>query len=177
MKKLYIILPIIGCAVFAVFFWQFKAQYGEQERAKIEAKRIERDNKVKADFEAKRKAMEEAIAQQEKRKIEKAEREKREAEEKQMQIDLNDARDRARTELDRVLRQVDRLKNEIASEEAALKKLTTEKANLVTEEEFHQKYVKLAEANQKSLDELLNKIKKADDAAAIAAAQAGKKKS
>lgn len=174
MKKFYIIFPLIGCVLFGLAYWQFTSQYGAAEQAKKDAIRIERENKVKADFEAKRKAMEEAIAQQEKRKVEKAERERIAAEQRQLQIDLNDAKERARTELDRALRQVDRLRNEIAVEDAALKKLATEKTTLLTEDEFLQKYVKAAETNQKSLEEVLKKIQKADEAAAILAAQKAK---
>ncbi len=175
MKKFYLIFPLVGCVAFGAFYWNFRSQNDEHERAKKEAVRIERENKVKADFESKRRAMEEAISQQEKRKAEKAERDRVAAEEKQLQIDLNDAKERARTELDRVLRQVDRLSNELSVEKAALKKLADEKASLLTEDEFLQKYVKVAEANQKNLEDVLKKIQKADEAAAIVAAQNAKK--
>lgn len=176
MKKYYVIFPAIGLVIFAVFFWRFNADFAANEKAKVEAKRVEREAKVRADFEAKRKAVEEAIALQEKRKIEKAEREKREADEKQAQLDLKDASDKARDERDRVLRQVDRLKGELAAEEAAIKKLVTEKANLVSEDEFLLKYVKAAEANQKSLEQVMTKIQAANKAAELAAAQSAKNK-
>lgn len=176
MKKYYVIFPAIGLVVFAIFFWRFNADFAANERAKVEAKRVEHVNKAKADFEAKRKAVEEAIAMQEKRKVEKAEREKREADEKQAQLDLKDASDKARDELDRVLRQADRLKGLIAAEDSAIKKLGTEKVNLQSEDEFLQKYVKLAEANQKSLELVMNKIQAANKAAELAAAQSAKNK-
>lgn len=175
MKKFYILFPVVGLFIFAFFYWRFNVTFEEEKQQVENAKKMEREAKAKADFEIKRKAVEEAIQLQEKRKVEKAEREKREGEEKQLQIDLKDASDRARDDLDRVLRTVDRLKNEIAVEDAALKKLTGEKVNLVGEDEFLQKYVKAAEANQKSLEEVLKKIQKADEAAALAAAQSAKK--
>jgi colicin import membrane protein len=175
MKKFYILFPAIGLVIFAAFYWQFNASYAE-EKAKVEnEKKMEREAKARADFEIKKKAVEEAIQLQEKRKIEKAEREKRDADEKQMQIDLKDASDKARDENDRVLRTVDRLKNEIAIEDAALKKLASEKTNLTGEDEFLLKYVKAAEANQKSLEEVLKKIKAADDAAELVRLQNAKK--
>jgi colicin import membrane protein len=176
MKKYYVIFPAIGCVIFAFFFWRFNADFDANEKAKAEVKRIERENKIKADFEAKRKALEEAIAQQEKRKVEKAEREKRDAEERQAQLDLKDASDKARDDRDRVLRQVDRLKSEISVEEAGIKKLDAEKQSLVAEDEFLQKYVKAAEANQKSLEQVMTKIQAADKAAELAAAQSAKAK-
>lgn len=175
MKKYYVLFPAIGLVVFAFFFWRFNVNF-EAEKQEVEnKKRMEREEKARADFEVKKKAVEEAIQLQEKRKVEKAEREKREADEKQLQIDLKDASDKARDERDRVLRTVDRLKNEIAVEDAALGKLAKDKVNLVSEDEFLQKYVKAAEANQKSLEEVLLKIKKADDAAELIRQQSAKK--
>jgi len=176
MKKLYVVLPVIGVLVFGAFFWRFNADFEAREVAKKEAVRKEHDAKVLADLEAKKKAIEEAIALQEKRKVEKADREKRAEEEKQTQLDLKDASDRARDDRDRVLRQVDRLKTEISVEDSALKKLASDKENLVAEDEFLLKYVKLAEANQKSLEDILAKIDSVDKAAAAAAAQAAKQK-
>lgn len=175
MKKFYILFPAIGLIIFAFFYWRFNEDFAQEKQRVEDQRKAERDAKAKADFEIKKKAVEEAIQLQEKRKIEKAEREKKDAEERQLQIDLKDASDRARDDLDRVLRTVDRLKNELAVEEAALKKLGTEKANLVSEDEFLQKYVKAAEANQKSLEDVLKKIQKADEQAALAAAQSAKK--
>jgi len=177
MKKLYFILPVIGVLVFGAFFWRFNADFESRELAKKEAQRQEHDAKIRADLEAKRKAIEDAIALQEKRKVEKAEQAKRAEEEKQVQLDLKDAADRARDERDRVLRQVDRLKTEISVEESALKKLASDKASLIAEDEFLLKYVKLAEDNQKSLEEILAKIERVDKDAATAAAQAARKKS
>ena len=160
MNKLYVIFPVIGVLIFGAFFWSFNADFDAREKAKIEAKRVEHEAKVRADLEAKKKAIEEAIALQEKRKI-----------------DLKNASDKAHSDLERVLRQLDRLKIEIGVEDAALKKLATEKATLIADDEFLQKYVKLAEANQKGLEEILVKIEKVDKDAAIAAAQQAKKKS
>jgi colicin import membrane protein len=177
MKKFYVICPVIGVLIFAVFFWRFNADFDAREKAKAEAQRVEHAAKMQADFDAKKKAVEEAIALQEKRKIEKAEREKREADEKQAQLDLNDAKEKAREERDRVFRQVDRLKTEIGVEDAALKKIAADKANLIAEDEFLLQYVKAAEANEKSLEQVMTKIKAADDAAVLVAAQSGKKKS
>lgn len=176
MKK-YVIFPALGVAIFAIFFWRFNADFDSREKQQAEAKRVELENKRKAEFELKKKAVEEAIAIQEKRKVEKAEREKREADEKQLQLDLKDAADRARDDKDRVLRQVDKLKTEIEFENAALKKLAAEKANLVAEDEFLQKYVKVAEDNQKNLEAVLAKIEEASKKAELFMAQNAKKKS
>ena len=175
MKK-YVLFPAIGVVIFAVFFWRFNADFDANEKGRAEIKRVELENKRKAEFEIKKKAVEEAIALQEKRKVEKADREKHDSEEKQLQLDLKDASDKARDEMNRVGRQADRLKTEIDVEDAGLKKLTTEKSNLVAEDEFLQKYVKAAEENQKKLEALMTQIEKVDKAAAIAAAQTAKKK-
>jgi len=177
MKKIYVIFPVIGVLIFGAFFWSFNSEIEGREAAKKEAQRIERETKQRADLEAKKKAIEEAIALQEKRKVEKAEREKRAEEEKQVQLDLKDASDRARDERDRVLRQVDHLKTEIDVEVATIKKIADEKANLILENDYLLNYVKLAEGNKATLEEVLTKIKKVDDDAVIAAAQKAKTKS
>ncbi len=176
MKKLYFIVPVIGVLIFGAFYWNFSSEIEQREHDKKEAVRIERETKQKADLEAKKKAIEEAITLQEKRKVEKAEREKRAEEEKQVQLELKDAADKARDERDKVLRTVDRLNNEIKTEEAALKKIAVEKSTLAADDEFLQKYVKLAETNKASLEEILVKIDKIDKEAAIALAQSAKNK-
>jgi colicin import membrane protein len=176
MKK-YVIFPAIGLLIFAFFFWRFNVDFDANEKAKVDSKKQEIEAKRKADYEAKKAAIDQAIALQEQRKVEKAAREKREADEKQLQLDLKDASDKARDERDTVLRRVDRLKTEISVEDAALKKLATDKSNLVAEDEFLQKYVKLAEENQKNLEGILIKIEQADKARALADAQNAKKKS
>ena len=71
---------------------------------------------------------------------------------------------------------MDHLKTEIAVEEATIKKIGADKANLAAEDEFLQKYVKAAEDNRKSLEDVLTKIEKVDKDA-VTAAQAAKKKS
>jgi hypothetical protein len=177
MKKLYVIFPLIGVLVFGAFFWNFNSEIESREAAKKEAQRVEREGKQRADLEAKRKAIEEAIALQEKRKVEKADRQKRDEEEKQMQLDLKDASDRARDERDRVLRRVDQLKTEIGFEVATIKKIAEEKANLALEDQYLLNYVKLAEGNKATLEEVLTKIEKVDKDAVIAAAQKAKSKS
>jgi colicin import membrane protein len=177
MNKLYVIFPVIGVLIFGAFFWSFNSDFDAREKAKADAIRVQHEAKVRADLEARKKAIEEAIALQEKRKSDNVERKKRDEEEKQVQLDLKNASDKAHSDLERVLRQLDRLKIEIGVEDSALKKLATEKATLIADDEFLQKYVKLAEANQKGLEEILVKIDKVDKDAAIAAAQQAKKKS
>ncbi len=174
MKKFYVIFPALGVLIFGAFYWHFSAGIEEAEKQKTEARLMEAEARKKADFEAKRKAVEVAIANQEKRKQEKADREKREAEERQVQLDLNDASDKARNERDRVLRLVDKVKAEINVEDAGLKRIAEDKKNLVSEDEFLQQYVKEAEANQKKVEQILTKIEAADKALM---AQATKKKS
>ncbi|MFT3782781.1 MAG: hypothetical protein QM790_12275 [Nibricoccus sp.] len=178
MKKFYVIFPAIGLVIFAALFWNFNREFDANEKAKQKQKTEELEKKRLADFEAKKKAVEEAISQQETRKREREAKAKKDAEEKQQQQDLHDQAEKARDDRDVLARQVDRLRIEIGVEETALKKLASEKANLIAEDEFLQKYVKAAEDNQKNLEKLLTKIDEVDKAAAIAAAQnANKKKS
>lgn len=176
MKKLYVLVPIIGCLIFGVMFWRFNANYADQEAAKKTAAAKLRADKQMEEQLSRKKAVEDAIQLQEKRKVEKAAREKREAEEKQAQIDLKDQSDRARDDSDRLQRTVDRLENEVKAEQQALAKLAKDRETLTAEAAFQQKYVGAAEANRKSLEEVLTKIENADKQAALAAAQQAKNK-
>ena len=54
MKKLYVIVPVIGVLIFGAFYWNFSTEIEAREAAKKEAVRIERETKQKADFEAKK---------------------------------------------------------------------------------------------------------------------------
>jgi penicillin-binding protein 1A len=179
MKKAYFIYPLIALAAFGVIYWNTISEFDAREQQKAKEKRVALEEKKKAEYESRKKAIEEANALQERRKVEKAEREARAQREKQAELDLNDARDKARDDRDRALRQVDRLRAEHKIESEALEKIAKDRQVSIDEEAFLQKYIKQAEENQKNLQEVLVKIAKADEEAAKAAAiaAAAKKKS
>lgn len=177
MKKAYVIYPLIGLVAFGALYWNTISEFEAREKQKTEERRQALEAKQKAEFESRKKAIEESNRLQEERKQEKLAREAREAHEKQVQLDLNDARDKARDDRDRVLRQVDRLMSEKKIEEEALAKIAKDRQTAIDDEAFYQKYIKAAEANQNSLKEVILKIQAADKAIADAAAVATKKKS
>jgi hypothetical protein len=176
MKKAYVIFPLIGLVVFGIFYWNTISQFDTREKQKIEERRIANEAKARAEFEARKKAIEDANMLQEKRKQEKTERDAREAREKQVQLELNDQSDKARDDKDRVLRQVDRLRAEMKVETEALDKIAKDRQTATDDEAFVQKYIKAAQANQKSLQDLLTKLDQADKEAAKAAAAAANTK-
>lgn len=172
MNKAYILAPLIGLLVFGGIYWNYASKY-DAKQAELAAKREhDRQEKIKQDVEARRKALEDAVAQQEQRKKEKAQKEAADAAEKEARQALLDARSKAFTDQEKATRQVDRLTKDIQVEKEEIAKIEKDKEASVKEEAFLRTYVKQAEANQKSLEEVLNKIAEADKAAAAAASAA-----
>jgi hypothetical protein len=69
-------------------------------------------------------------------------------------------------------KQLARLNGEVDVEKEAVAKLQEQKRKLIDEEKFLRTYVAMAEANAKSLTDLIDEIAKADAARAAAAAAA-----
>jgi hypothetical protein len=172
MKKTYVLVPLIGVLIFLVIHWNFQAGFDAQEAKKKEAREKARQEKVQADIEGRRKAAEDAIELQEKRKKEKALKDAQEQSQKDTRLALTDAREKAYRDRDKNAKQVERLKADIAIEKDAIAKVEKSKAAAAEEDTFLHTYVKQAETNKVSLEDVLNKIKGADEAAAAAAAKA-----
>jgi colicin import membrane protein len=172
MKKAYFVVPLIGLIIFGAIYWNFQSKYEARVATEKAAKEQQRQEKIKQEVDARRKAVEDAVALQEQRKKEKAQKEAQDAAEKEARLALNDAREKSFRDKDRAAKQVERLTKDIATEKDAIAKIEKEKEESQKEQAFLRTYVKQAEANQKSLEEVLNKIADADKAAASAAAAA-----
>jgi hypothetical protein len=176
MNKVYFAGPVLAMLLFTGIY--ISAQSGVKERhaaAELQAK-TERENKIKADNEARRKAVADALLAQETRKKEREEREAREAKEKEERQLAIDARDKSYREQDRLSRQVDRLKKDIDTEKAAIAKINDATALVLAEETFLKEFVQKARGNVKALETLLNQIAAAETARAAAAAAAANAK-
>jgi chromosome segregation ATPase len=172
MNKIYILVPLISVLVFGGFYLNFTKTY-EARIAEAKAK-VEEERKLKAkrDIAAREQAIKAAIEAQEKRKKEREEKERIEEGKKKARLDAEDRRQRTFDERKRFRDQVDRLKKEIEVVKADIAKLEQERKNHLDEQAFLRDYVKKAETNVKSYYDLIDKIAAADAAAAKAAADA-----
>jgi len=179
MKKSYVYFaaPLVGVAIFAAVYWQYAAGY-EEKLANMEKQRLEaKAAKTHEENLAKRKAIEDALRQQEERKKAKAEKEAREAKEKEERELAVQARVKVREEARKFQEQVTRLKKEVEENKKEIAKIDEEKKRASDEEKFQKQYVAKAQANTKGLQQVIERIDAADkaaDAAAKAAAEAAK---
>lgn len=177
MKKIYILGPLVGVLLFAVVYWNFSKDYAAKVQAKELAVKKQREDKLRAEAESRKAAIEEALALQEQRKKERAEKEEKDRLEKEARQAAVDARDKAYRDSEKLAKQVDRLTKEMATEKEEIAKVEGEKKRAVDEEAFLRQYVTAAEGNVKSLEQVLQRIQAADKAAEEAAKAAASKKS
>jgi hypothetical protein len=178
MKKSYIyfLVPLIGLIAFGAVYWNFASGYEAKVAEKARVQREAKEAKLREEAKNREKAIKDALAAQERRKIEKAEKEAKEkadAEARQLALEA-----RAKSERDqaKLAQQVERLKKEIKVEQEAIAELEEQRKQAVEEENFLKTYVKQAEANTKNLTEVLDKIVAADAARQAAEAAAAKSK-
>ena len=174
MKKTYVyfLIPIIALAVFSVVYWNFSTKY-EKNQADMAAKaRQQKEADIERENADKKKAYDEAVAAADLRKKQKEAKEKQDAADAEARQQASDERYAAQqnarslaTKEDRLLKDVESAKKEVASIQA-------DKAAAQKDEAFLRTYVKQAQDNAKELEDVLTKIKEADDAAARAAAEA-----
>lgn len=178
MKKSYIyfLVPLIGLIAFGALYWNFSQGYEAKIAEKARLVRVEKEEKLKTEAKNREKAIKDAIEAQERRKAEKAEKEAKEkADQEARQLAL-EARDKANRDQLKLAQQIERLEKDIKVEKEAIAKLEEDRKRAADEEQFLKTYVKQAEANTKSLTEVLEKINAADAARAAAEALAAKSK-
>lgn len=178
MKKSYIyfLVPLIGLIAFGALYWNFKEGYEEKLAEKTRIQRMEREEKLMAEAKNREKAIKDAVAAQERRKVEKAEKEAKERADQEARQLAIEARDKANRDQLKLASQIERLEKDIKVEKDAIAKLDEERKRALDEQNFLKTYVKQAEANTSSLKEVLDKITAADAARAAAEALAAKSK-
>jgi hypothetical protein len=172
MNKLYIIVPLIGTAIFGVFFYNFSTKY-EQKQANIKATaEAELKAKTARDIAAREEAIKAAVEAAKKRETERKAREAVEEAKKTARQEAEDRRQKTYDERNRARDQVVRIKKDLEEVKGTLGKLEDEKKKHLEEQEFLKTYVKQADANVKYYYDLLTKIDEAEKASAAAAAAA-----
>ena len=175
--KLYYIGPIAALAAFAAYTMQFNKSYDAKAEAKAVEARSIKEARLKAEADARKKAMDDAVAIQAKLKKEREKKEAEEASRKEARQAALDARDRSFREQEKLARTLERLKKEIKIEQDAIAKLDGSIKFNQAEKKFIVEFVSKAEKNVAMLTELLTKIDTAEAVRVAESAKAGKNNS
>ncbi|EIP99026.1 hypothetical protein OpiT1DRAFT_03529 [Opitutaceae bacterium TAV1] len=158
MNKAYFLAPILAILAFGGFYWNFRSGYEEREVAKQAAIRAEKEESLKVEAEARRKAIEEAVALQEQRKKERAEKEAAEQAAKEARQLALDERDKAYSAMQQSERRLEQLKKELATVQADIAAIKTVHETATAEEDFLKTYVEKVRTNQRALEGVISKI-------------------
>ncbi|ATC62717.1 hypothetical protein CMV30_01335 [Nibricoccus aquaticus] len=172
MKKVYFLIPVIGCIVFAGIYWNFLSHHAEVQRAKQAIVEKAKKEKLAKELADREKAYADAIALADRRKKEKEAREEKTRLDNEARQALLDESQKAFQEQRRQEAVVKRLTDEIKAEKETVAKIKEQIKAYQAEIDAQQVYVKQAQANEKSFELILAKIDAVDKAAADAAAAA-----
>jgi hypothetical protein len=173
MNKAYIIWPLLALLLFGARYWYFNQGYLEREKEKVVQVQREKQERIDADIARRRKAIEDATKAQLERVAARHAKEEQEQKENDLRTQLMDRRQHAFEEVNRHLRpQLDRDKTDVDSVKGEIAQLDLQKKQFLDDEVFQRKYTREAETNVKTYYDMLEQIKKADEAHAVAEAAA-----
>jgi colicin import membrane protein len=172
MKKAVIIFPLVGMIIFIGIWWNYHADH----KAKLEEKAL----LAKKEFEERRLqeardrelAIKAALEAQEVRRKERAEKEAKEQAEREARQLAIENRDRAARERQKFSNQVDQLNKDLQVERDAIAALEERKRKAGADLVRVQETVRQAQANERNLLAILDRIAAADAARAAAEAAA-----
>lgn len=176
MNKWYFGLPLVLVLAFAMYFvfvWDRQYEAGKEKIAAEQ--RAQREATLKAEMEARKKAVEEAKMLSEQRKAKHKADQDREAKEIADRREALGKRDKANKDVESLRRDITRLNDLIEVENRIIKDTDQETKEYLSEKEFLQKYVSLAQANAKRMLQMVGKIDEAEKKRAEA--EAAKKNS
>lgn len=178
MNKAYFIAPLVALVLFIGAYSWSRSGLAEREHAARAAVKARQTAKAEAEQEAQRTALEEQMRFQAARKKERLEREARESAEREVRQAALDTRDQAFRDQERLGREIERLKREVASEQEAVNRLQIDKDAALAEQAWLRQILPQSRANAAELQRVLEKIAAAE-ASRIkqAAAEAAKSKS
>lgn len=172
MKKnyVYFVAPIAALIIFGAIYWNFLSGYEKEIESRalvIKQKKLE---KIQADDKATRQAYDDAVAAQARRKKEKEAKEAKEQSDRDARQLAEDNMRQAEHEQRQLADKVKSLGKDVAAVKKEIAEIEEAKKEARDEEAFLRVYIKQAEANRSSLRTVLEKIQKADEAAALAKA-------
>lgn len=176
MKKIYYIGPIAALLLFGAYTWHFNKGYEQREAEKVAQIKAATEARMKAEAELRKKAIDEAMAVQNRLKKERAEKELAETKRKEARQLAIDTRDKYFREQEKLTRTVDRLKKEIRQEEDIVAKIDGSIKYQENEKKFQVTYVEKALKNVAALTDVLKQIDTAEAARSAAAAAAEEEK-
>jgi ABC-type Na+ efflux pump permease subunit len=158
MNKFYLFGPLVALIIFIGVYTVHRGGMKEREAQKITAAEAALKTRLETEQESRRVAMADAIKAAEQRRADRAAREAREAAQREERQAAIDARDRAFRDQDRLAKQIERLKRDIETEEAALAKIAAESQAAEAEKAFLAEFVTKAQANVQALQILLTRL-------------------
>jgi colicin import membrane protein len=183
MKKAYIYFaaPFAGLIFFGAVYWNFSANYEQVEADKLAKIKKAKQEKLMEDARLREKAVNDALASQEKRKKEKEIKDAKDRKDAEDRENAVLARNKAARDAEKLQKQADKLTKELAAAKEEIAKIQEDKKRHADEAAFLKSFVVEVESNAKGLNAVLEKIAAADAAAeaaakaAAAAAAAAKK--
>ena len=180
MNRAYIIFPVAGLLVFGAFFWNFNRGFEAKAESRRKAEIEARNELARQEVKKREEAYKVALEAQAKRAAERAAKQKREEEEKAAFQAMIDDRDRAHDEVNKRLRpQLERVKKDLEVVKEEVAKLEQDKEQYGKEQGFLNDFIRKVQANVKTyagaLDKLATLEKKRAEAEKAAAAAATRK--
>jgi len=173
MKKTYVyfLVPLVGLVIFGAIYWNFSSGYDKHLQDLADAAKEAKQKKLEQSNQEKKKAYDEAVASSEHRKQEKAAKEKKDAEDAEAREQAMEARSKAQRDAFSLTQKIDRLTKDVEAAKKEIADIQDEKTKAIAEQAHLRTLVQMAQENAKGMQAVLQKIKDADDAA-IAAAKA-----
>ena len=178
-KYIYFAPPIVALVLFVAYYLHFRTGYDAQQEQVALAAQHDKEEAVRVQNEQRKKAVDEALASQERHRQDKKAREEFLAKRQEERQTSLDSRDKSFADLVKFRERVEKLTKDVATIKDEITKLEQDEDLLRAQALFFRAYVEKAQVNDKSLTAVLDKIQKADDAhiAAVKAAAAAAKKS
>jgi len=168
MKKsqVYIIAPLVALVCFVAYYLNFSQDYDRKQAEKAATIQKAKDEQLQEQNRLRLRAVQEALAAQEKRKADKAAKEATEQKKREDRQAAYQTRDRAQIGIAKWRERYERLSKDVGDAKELIAHIERDKLTLIEQKVFLQKLTEQTELNARSLSTVLDKIQKADDAAA-----------
>jgi hypothetical protein len=164
MNKAYFLVPLLAVVLFGGYYWSFTTAYDKELKAKEVAAQKAHEDQLALEAKNREVAIKQAIEADQKRKAERAAKEAKDKQEKEARSAAVEVRNAAQRNSNRLESQSIRLAKDVGTLKEEIAKIQEMKKSALAEQDFLNVYVKQAEANVKSLQEVLDKIDAANRA-------------
>ena len=158
MNKAYLLAPLLLLLVFTGFYAAHRSDFKQREVARSAKNEAALKAKNEADLAARKAAMADAIQAIEQRKKEKDAGDALDKAQREIRQLALDARDKAYREQEKSAKQIERLKADIETAQAALAKLAAARKEDDAEAAFLNEFIVKSQANVQALQTLLAKL-------------------